>query len=311
MSTAEEGHMTRKRRVGAKNGGKKKKFKTLPASSNRFKPTKKDQKLFLKRRRGYNSDEEEEEEDESKKPPEVTIREKIFTDANMGPNYDEVEEEEEGEGSDKDENSDGEDHGEIQSGITRFATEDGCNAFRIAFKAIMKKTKGEDALGPVLSAHKNLIAQKLADEEAEKKAKGQARKAKHLVAEKGHVKPANHVESHEKILIGVATKGVVKLFNAVNKAQHAQKGLNASRSKDSKVLKKRRKEAFFSELGKTRTDSKAQKASNSNDDEAPAWAPLRDNYMLANPKLKDWDKKQETREGDDFAAMSGDESYED
>ncbi|CAN6911387.1 unnamed protein product [Brassica oleracea] len=317
MSTGEEAQIergTRKRRVGAKNGGKKnKKFKTLPpSSSNRFKPTKKDQKLFQQRRRGYNSDEDEE-EDESKKPPEVTIREKIFTDANMGPNYDEVEEEEDG--SDRDEGSDGEDHGEIQTGITRFGSEDGCNAFRMAFKSIMKKTKGEeDALGPVLSAHKNLIAQKLAEEEAEKKAKGQARKAKHLVAEKGHVKPANHLESHEKILIGVATKGGMTLFffKQVNKAQHAQKGLNASRSKDSKVLKKRRKEAFFSELGKTsRTDSKAQKASNSNEDEAPAWAPLRDNYMLANPKLKDWDKKQETNEGDDFAAMSGDESYED
>ncbi|KAJ4903918.1 Uncharacterized protein Rs2_17869 [Raphanus sativus] len=61
-------------------------------------------------------------------------------------------------------------------------------------------------LGPVLSAHKHLIAQELADEEAEKKAKGQARKAKHLVAEKGHVKPANHLELHEKIFIGVATK---------------------------------------------------------------------------------------------------------
>ncbi|KAJ4900824.1 hypothetical protein Rs2_14775 [Raphanus sativus] len=316
MSTGEGAQIeigTRKRRVGAKKGGKKKKFKTLPppsSSSNRFKPTKKDQKLFQKRRRGYNSDEDEEEEDdESKKQPEVTIREKIFTDANMGPNYDEVEEEEDGEDKDE-EGSDGEDHGEIQSGITRFGDEDGCNAFKMAFKSIMK-SKGDDALGPVLSAHKNLIAQKLADEEAEKKAKGQARKAKHLVAEKGHVKPANHLESHEKILIGVATKGVVKLFNAVNKAQHAQKGLNASRSKDSKVLKKRRKEAFFSELGKTRTDSKTQKASNSNEDEAPAWAPLRDNYMLANPKLKDWDKKQETSEGDDFAAMSGDESYED
>lgn len=35
--------------------------------------------------------------------------------------------------------------------------------------------------GPVLSAQKNLIAQKLAEEEAEKKAKGQARKAKYLV----------------------------------------------------------------------------------------------------------------------------------
>ena len=61
----------------------------------------------------------------------------------MGPNYDEVEEEEDG--SDKDENSDGEDHGEIQSGITRFAADDGCNAFKMAFKSIMK-SKGDDAL---------------------------------------------------------------------------------------------------------------------------------------------------------------------
>lgn len=36
----------------------------------------------------------------------------------------------------------------------------------------------------------------------------------------------------------------------------------------------------------------AQRSSNSHEDEAPAWAPLRDNYMLTNPKLKDWDKKQ-------------------
>lgn len=26
------------------------------------------------------------------------------------------------------------------------------------------------------------------------------------------------------------------------------------------------------------------------DVEGPAWAPLRDNYMLTNSKLKDWDK---------------------
>ncbi|CAH8278832.1 unnamed protein product [Arabidopsis lyrata] len=309
MSTGEEGHMamadrgSRKRRVGVKKGTKaarNKKLKSKPSSSDRFKVTMKNQKLFQKRARDYNSDEEE--EDESTKQPEVTIREKIFSDANMGPNYEEIEEED---GEDNDENSDGEDHGEIESGITKFAT-DGCNAFKIAFKAIMKKTKGDDTLGPVLSAHKHIIGEKLAEEEAEKKAKGQARKAKHLIAEKGHVKPGSYLDSHEKILIGVATKGVVKLFNAVNKAQHAQKGLNPSRSKDAKVLKKRRKEAFFSELGKTKIDNKAQKS----EDEAPAWAPLRDNYMLANPKLKDWDKKQETAEGDDFAAMSGDESYE-
>ncbi|CAN8265729.1 unnamed protein product [Cochlearia groenlandica] len=320
MSTGEEGNTsmiekgTRKRRVGAKNGGKskKKKLRTQPSSSSN-KVTMKNKKLFQKRARDYNSDDneedEEEEEDESKKQPEITIREKIFTDANMGPNYDEIKEEEDG--SDNDQGSDGEDHGEIQSGITKFAT-DGCNAFRTAFNAIMEKNTGDDTLGPILSAHKHLIAQKLAEEEAEKKVKGQARKAKHLVAEKGHVKPDSYLDSHEKILIGVATKGVVKLFNAVNKAQHAQKGLNPSRSKDSKVLKKLRKDAFFSELGKTsKSDTKAQNSSNSNEGEAPAWAPLRDNYMLANPKLKDWDKKQETNEGDDFGVMSGDESYED
>ncbi|AED95640.1 Rrp15p protein [Arabidopsis thaliana] len=309
MSTGEEGHMamadrgSRKRRVGVKKGTKaarNKKQKSKPSTSDRFKVTMKNQKLFQKRARDYNSDDDEEEDDESKKQPEVTIREKIFSDANMGPNYEEIGEE------DNDENSDGEDHGEIESGITKFAT-DGCNAFKIAFKAIMKKTKGDDTLGPVLSAHKHLIGEKLAEDEAEKKAKGQARKAKHLIAEKGHVKPGSYLDSHEKILIGVATKGVVKLFNAVNKAQHAQKGLNPSRSKDAKVLKKRRKEAFLSELGKTKTDTKAHKS----EDEAPVWAPLRDNYMLANPKLKDWDKKQETSEGDDFAGLSGDESYED
>lgn len=64
--------------------------------------------------------------------------------------------------------------------------------------------------GPVLSAHKNLIAQKLAEEEAEKKAKGQARKANHLVP-------------HEKIIIGVATKGrmVASMLNSsVNSIFH-------------------------------------------------------------------------------------------
>ncbi|KAL1224601.1 hypothetical protein V5N11_000931 [Cardamine amara subsp. amara] len=312
MSTGEESHHmataqsgNRKRRVGK--ASKSKKSKTLPPSSTRFKVTMKNQKLFQKRARDYNSDDDVE-EDEEKKQPEVTIREKIFSDANMGPNYDEIEE-----GDDEEEEEEGSDNDEaVQSGITKFASDGGCNAFKIAFKAIMKKTKEDDILDPILSGRKPLIAKQLAEEEAEFKAKGQARKAKHLVAEKGHVKPGSYLDSHEKILIGVATKGVVKLFNAVNKAQHAQKGLNPSRSKDAKVLKKRRKEAFFSELGKTsKTDTKAQKSSTSNEDDAPGWAPLRDNYMLANPKLKDWDKKLETREGNDFAAMSGDESYED
>lgn len=32
--------------------------------------------------------------------------------------------------------------------------------------------------------------------------------------------------------------------------------------------------------------------SSRNDEDGPAWAPLRDNYMLTSSKLKDWDKMQ-------------------
>lgn len=38
--------------------------------------------------------------------------------------------------------------------------------------------------GPVLSAHKKLVGEKLAEEEAERKVKGEAKKEKHLVRPK-------------------------------------------------------------------------------------------------------------------------------
>ncbi|XP_010255744.1 PREDICTED: RRP15-like protein [Nelumbo nucifera] len=120
----------------------------------------------------------------------------------------------------------------------------------------------DNSLGPVLSAQKRLVAKKLAEEEAEWKSKGEAKKEKHLV----------------------------------NKAQNAQKGLNPSRSKDAKVLGKRQKEAFFSEL---RKPSQAADPPAKGDD-GPAWAPLRDSYMLTSFKLKDWDKMPETTVGNDM-----------
>ncbi|KAL2493623.1 hypothetical protein Fot_37380 [Forsythia ovata] len=209
-------------------------------------------------------------------------------------------------GEEENEVSEDED-GKIQPGIMKFT--EGIKAFSVAFKKIVKKTASSDVLGPVLSAHKKLLAEKLVEEEAERKVKGEAKKEKHLVGEKGHVKPANYLDSREKLLLGVATKGVVKLFNAVNKAQNAQKGLNPSRSKDEKVIKKRRKEAFFSELGKAssqsaKTVAKGGASSGSGDGEGPAWAPLRDNYMLTNSKLKDWDKMLDTTVADDFGRPS-------
>ncbi|KAJ0629213.1 putative ribosomal RNA-processing protein [Helianthus annuus] len=187
-------------------------------------------------------------------------------------------------------------------------------SFKKAFKKIVNRSGTDDVLGPVLSAHKNLVVKKLAEEAAEKKVKGDAKKEKALLREKGHVKPDAFSVSHEKLLIGIATKGVVKLFNAVNKAQTSQKGLNPSRSKDAKVIQKRRKEAFFSELGKSQSgpDAKAGTSGNAGDEEGPAWAPLRDNYMLTTSKLKDWDKAADEPEAaDDFGGQEDSSSEDD
>ncbi|KAK7823472.1 hypothetical protein CFP56_035430 [Quercus suber] len=38
--------------------------------------------------------------------------------------------------------------------------------------------------------------------------------------------------------------------------------------------------------------------------EGPAWAPLLDNYMLTNSKLKDWDNMLETTIADEYGRIS-------
>lgn len=297
----------RKRRMGQKKGGKsKKKLKVIPVGAeNKVKMDRKMKKLIRKRVRDYNSDDDE--ENEENLPLEVVGGVEHTDDENSS---DEEDENEQGKGSKEDEASSEDEDGEVQPGITKLT--EGCNAFRLAFKKIMKKNVSDNLLGPVLSAHKKLVAEKLAEEEVELKAKGVMKKEKHLIDEKGHVKPANFLDAHEKFLIGVATKGVVKLFNAVNKAQHAQKGLDPSRSKDAKVIRKRRKEAFFSELGKKPSQSiGTQKAlsAGSTEEEGPAWAPLRDNYMLTNSKLKNWNKMPNTNVAtEDIGRMGSDSS---
>ncbi|KAF3445300.1 hypothetical protein FNV43_RR14995 [Rhamnella rubrinervis] len=295
LAQAEKGPKKRKLGIKKSSKAKSKARRMLAEKVRRFTPKTIDnkmKKLYHKRAREYNSD-----EDESSPATGAKVEDDLENDG--GYSSEEAEEHGDHDGLDSNEGngvSDDEEDDTIQPGITKFI--EGCRAFGVAFKKIIKKTVQDDDLGPVLSGHKKLVAEKLAEEEAERKVKSEAKKEKHLVAEKGHVKlQKNFLDSHEKFLIGVATKGVVKLFNAVNKAQNAQKGLDPSRTRDAKVIKKRRKEAFFSELGKTRADGTAVKArttSSQVDGEGPSWAPLRDNYMLTSSKLKDWDKKPDT-----------------
>ncbi|XP_065876309.1 uncharacterized protein [Euphorbia lathyris] len=293
---AAESHMPesvkpfRKRKVGHKKGyNAKKKQKQFPGMKERVKMDPKIKKMLQKKARDYNSDDDEEEINDDIEEEEQEASFKDDDDKDFGIEV---------AGSEQEEEDD-----EIQPGITKLA--EGCRAFRIAFKIIMAKSVPDDSLGPVLSGHQKLVVEKLAEEETGKKVKREAKKEKHLMEEKGHVKPANYLDTHEKFLISVATKGVVKLFNAVNKAQNAQKGLDPSRTKDAKVIKNRRKQAFFSELGKTSANEVKVNG------EGPSWAPLRDNYMLTNSKLKDWDRKQDTVAADDIGKISEDSGSDD
>ncbi|CAA3002625.1 RRP15 [Olea europaea subsp. europaea] len=299
----------RKRKGGNKKAKKtKKKQKMMPQGvQKKVNIDKRMKKLFQKRAREYNSDDDDDDvEEEEKLEQSVPSTREKFKKDEFEREFSDDDDGAKDNGAEENDVSEDED-GKIQPGIMKFT--EGIKAFSVAFKKIVKKTTSSDVLGPVLSAHKKLLAEKLVEDELERKDKGEAKKEKHLVREKGHVKPANYLDSHEKYLLGIATKGVVKLFNAVNKAQNAQKGLNPSRSKDEKVIKKRRKEAFFSELGKGASQSagtvaKVGASISSVDGEGPAWAPLRDNYMLTNSKLKDWDKMQDTTAGDDFNRAS-------
>ncbi|KAJ3679800.1 hypothetical protein LUZ60_016078 [Juncus effusus] len=235
----------------------------MAGATKRKKPTKRLLQLFQKRAKKYNSDSESEEEEDEEEEGE---KEREY-----GLSGSEGEEEERG------------------SGITKFS--EGCNAFKVAFLKIMKKSEEfTDPLGPILSGHKNLVATKLAEEEEEHKPKGDNKKDKQLAKEKGHVKPESYLDAKEKLLISIATKGVVRLFNAVSKAQNPQKGLNPSLSKDAKALAKHRKQTFLSELKKPSVSSVDEEANK------VGWAPLRDSYMLGS-KLKDWDKMPDTNEG--------------
>ncbi|KAL9239589.1 hypothetical protein vseg_013898 [Gypsophila vaccaria] len=286
----EPGTELRKRKNRFKKPPNAKKMKAFPGMGKKNKVPQKLKKLFRKRARDYNSDSDDVDESENDSVDEDKKRK---GDGNSGRT--DGEEEHDGEVGEDVEESDEDD----RVPPTKFG--EGCNAFRTAFQTIMSIPAGDESLGPILSAHKKLVVEKLAEEDTQKKVVKQKKKEKISIDERGHEKPANFLDTHDKVLIGIATKGVVKFFNAVNKAQTAQKGLNPSRFKDAKALTKRRKEAFMSELKRASSqsgDAATKTSAGQDDSNQPAWAPLRDSFMLTNSKLKDWDKMAEENEAE-------------
>lgn len=238
------------------------------------------------------------------------------------------EEEEETEGDDgtsgsgsSDGGSDGESEEEADDGEKQRGPADS-TAFGRAFRKIMKKklpsTTLTEAMGPMLCAHKQLVTKKLEEAITERKAKSKSKREKQALREKGHTIMAIYPVAKDRELIKLATKGVVKLFNAVSKAQSVQEAAKTSKESEVKEVAKRSKSTFLALLqggngAVSQTLNMQQRLPDSNKEGAiedqPGWSALRDSFMLGKSRLKDWDTKQDGEADLKGAESSDDESF--
>eukprot|EP00887_Chlorella_sp_A99_P005315 scaffold1.g5315.t1 len=317
--------------------------------------------------RGGSSGEEEEEEEEqdagSSGEEDLSDSapggEGAAQDAGQEDGHDEEEEDfgsddgvEAGPGTDNDTNSEGD---EEESGAWRGGEGAGDKAasFARAFAKIMDAPGGGAAAAaatgsgaPILAASKSLVRAR-AEEEAGAKADRAAKRLRLEMRQRGHAVPTRRgvdpaADAHEKALQRLATKGVVRLFNAVAKAQKQLR--EAEEASGSKARAARLgKASFLAELkgaaaggatmareqavvpsapaprGAAAATGKKQAAArrrgapqaDSSDEEGPGWDVLQQGFagLQGGSKMKDWDKKQSEDEGpDDEAAGAGSSS---
>jgi len=142
-------------------------------------------------------------------------------------------------------------------------------------------------------------------------AKKEKLEQKHEEKEKGHTIPTRSNAQNEVLLKRIATKGVVKLFNAVNTHQKTM----SSEMKDIKTEAKKEKKAkvidtksnFMDLLKKKETlkenknqSKKSAIDSNGEEENTPSegWKVFRDDFMMG-ASMKAWDKQAEGESSDD------------
>lgn len=216
--------------------------------------------------------------------------------------------------------------------------------FARAFARIIDSSapKTEQVLAaPILAGSKSLAARK-AEDEAEAKAARAAKKLRLEMRNRGHVVPKRRgadpiADVREKTFQKTATRGVVRLFNAVAKAQRRlreEEGVSGSRAKAAKLGKA----SFLAELRNSRaavegkneavvpsarpTSEAAAAAAaggggdgDGSDEEegGGGWAVLQQGFtgLQGGNKMKDWDKQVSEDESDQGAKGAGESTDED
>lgn len=108
-------------------------------------------------------------------------------------------------------------------------------------------------------------------------------------------------DDRERRLLRVATKGVVTLFNAVQKAQKkaAQESEDSGPVKTETFLNQLKKESIKSESGvKVKQEPVESDVHREAEGGEPKWAVLKENFLLGG-KLTDWDKESESEDDED------------
>lgn len=165
---------------------------------------------------------------------------------------------------------------------------------------------------PVLLKYKKIEKRKAERKEelASKKLKSQER---HAMLEKDHIKPDASTLDYEKNLMRIATRGVVKLFNAVSKHQKEMDNkLNSAPTEAKKMKVESMSKSTFLDMLKSSSDKgwnqehKEQKGTGidlTNTDDTSSWSILRDDFMMG-AKMKDWNREEQKTKRKDKKLMN-------
>eukprot|EP00742_Colponemidia_sp_Colp-10_P006633 GILJ01007111.1.p1 GENE.GILJ01007111.1~~GILJ01007111.1.p1 ORF type:complete len:307 (+),score=100.40 GILJ01007111.1:43-921(+) len=177
-------------------------------------------------------------------------------------------------------------------------------SFAIAMHKILgKRLREEEEAAPILAKYKTTEERIRHEKEQMKKAKELAREKKRL-KNKDHVLPDILNKDFERQLLKLATKGVVKLFNAVSQHQKSQDSVSSTKVEDKKLkvdkVDQLSKANFLQLLKKNNNESKSSSKltkaeADSSSSKSPSWSVFKDDYLMG-AKMKDWDKEEEEEE---------------
>ncbi|RHY49471.1 hypothetical protein DYB30_008718 [Aphanomyces astaci] len=153
----------------------------------------------------------------------------------------------------------------------------------------------EEEKAPILAKRVTSQMREISKDKSTTNASKLSAKEKRAREEKDMVIPSHLTMAQDKALRGIATKGVVALFNAIAKHQHGQQQQDGS-----KQIKSLSKDSFLGLLkqqGKHKEAAQPEDGSEGEEDKSN-WSVVQDDYMMG-AKLKDFDKDDDVANEDE------------